>query len=243
MQQIWNYINIYFYCLEQDINTSITHSLNNLTGLTFIFFLISGILTSINPCSISMLPIAISYINVKANSRYEKSQFLLICGNFSSFIMTIILYYVFSSYYNSFRVIIPIMTSLYIVILGLSLLKILDFSVSWFKIRDANLKSYNVTIHSYVTGFIFGLNSSTCSTPILATIVFCILHSRSPVSVILYLICYCIGYIVPLLIFINAAIKYVSVIQMKFVWHYILPIGGCFMLGTGFFSLLNLIFI
>nr|AOM64589.1 cytochrome c biogenesis protein transmembrane region [Riquetophycus sp.] len=250
MQNIWNYINISLYCLEQYINSVITNDIKHFTISTFILLLISGIITSINPCSISILPLAMSYISShnKVNNTYKYRQYSIILGTTSSFIIMLILSCLFNTYYTKLSAIIPIMTSCYMIIIGLNLLSIIDLNFDFLKLRIKNLQfiSYNysdIIIRDYIIGCLIGLNSSSCSTPVLAITMFWILHSQSITLGIIYIICYSLGYIIPMLIVIEFTTKYTNMVNINVIWNYIMPLGGCFILGLGVFSLLNLTFI
>lgn len=235
MKEVLNFIKIHFYYLEQYINKLIIHDLSKTTILIFILIFISGVFSSLNPCSISILPVAISYINndIKIKHNYRKEVF--IAGTISSFILIII----FTSLFQAFILSIPIIYSTFMICLGLSLLEIIQFNFMTFNIKYR----YSYLIKDYITGFIVGLNSSSCSTPILSTIIFWISQSKSTGLGIIYSICYLLGYTLPLLFVIQITINYAALLNFKHLWNYLIPISGSIMLGLGTLSLFHSIFI
>ena len=136
----------------------------------FTIFLVfsAGLLTSLGPCSLSLLPITIAYIGGTEKNKFKLISFsggvvfsLVALGAASGFLGKI--YGQIPSYYTSFVALIAI-------IMGLNLLGILKFQFP----NGPDLKIIEDKIPSLVApftvGITFGLASSPCITPVLATL-------------------------------------------------------------------------
>lgn len=233
MKEVLNFITIHSYYLEQYINKLIIHDLSKTTILIFILLFISGVFSSLNPCSISILPVAISYLNTDVKNHYRKEA--LIAGITSSLIILTL----FTSVFQTFVLNIPIIYSSFMICLGLSLLGIIQLNFMTFNITN----TYSYLMQDYITGLIIGLNSASCSTPILATIIFWISQSKSTALGLIYSMCYILGYMLPLLLIIKVTISYTQLINFKNLWNYFIPISGSIILGLGTLSLFKSVFI
>ena len=211
----------------------IIHDLSKTTILIFILLFISGVFSSLNPCSISILPVAISYLNTDVKNHYRKEA--LIAGITSSLIILTL----FTSVFQTFVLNIPIIYSSFMICLGLSLLGIIQLNFMTFNITN----TYSYLMQDYITGLIIGLNSASCSTPILATIIFWISQSKSTALGLIYSMCYILGYMLPLLLIIKVTISYTQLINFKNLWNYFIPISGSIILGLGTLSLFKSVFI
>lgn len=232
---------IQIYYLQQIIYNFLYSELDHFTPYLFTLLLTGGLLTSINPCFISMLPLSISYISNKKKVNIAKYSFL--AGLMSSLISIVGFSILLNNYYNKLILNIPIFSSLLIIIIGLNLLQILDlnsFTLHRLKINQFNI---NLTTSSFIIGLIFGLNSFSCSTPILATILLWLSNTHHILLGTIYITSYLIGYTIPIITLIKTTISYSNMKVISKTWNYIIPVSGSFILGIGIFSLLEKIFI
>nr|YP_009295570.1 cytochrome c biogenesis protein transmembrane region [Mastocarpus papillatus]AOL58054.1 cytochrome c biogenesis protein transmembrane region [Mastocarpus papillatus] len=224
-------IEIQVYYIQQVIYPFLSSELDNTKIYTFIFLFISGLLTSLNPCFISITPIIISYIND------NQQKYIFIIGLFSSMVSIISLSLVINTY-NRRLLNIPIFTSGLIIIIGLNLLEILNFNL-----LQVSLLNVKTNISNFLIGFIFGLSSFSCSTPVITGILLKIYNNGNIFLEIIYLLCYILGYIMSVIILLETAINYSKIKVISQMWNSIMPISGSFILGMGIFSFLEYIFI
>lgn len=239
MSQTLNFINLQLYYLEQYVNTAIIYNLHNITVFMFILLFISGILTSVNPCMISILPLTASYISYENNNSYKKLFFIL--GIISSFIIILM----FTALLQAININIPNISSIYMIIIGLSLLNVISINFISLNTNSIDTVSMQTIIKDYIIGFIVGINSCSCSTPIAATVTFWISKSSFITLGILYLFCYLLGYITPLLILASQSINYINkkLTNVQNNWLTIIPFSGSAMICAGTLSLLKSVFL
>lgn len=236
MYPLLNDLETLFYFLQQNLSQIISYELNHFKIYIFILLFFSGIFTSINPCLISIIPISILYMIESKN----KSGFIL--GLLSSIISVIILALIVYNYYHKLINNIPILSSLLMIIIGLNLLNILQFQNIYLNTNDLYKTKFYLIFKNYITGFIIGLSSSTCSTPILINILFWISYSNNLLLGITYICFYLTGYIFPLLFLINISISSMKLHIINKMWNYFIPFNGSIILSIGIFSLLNIFF-
>ena len=160
------------------------NGLNNPGPFTIFLVFSAGLLTSLGPCSLSLLPITIAYIGGTEKNKFKLISFsggvvfsLVSLGALSGFLGKI--YGQIPSYYTSFVALIAI-------IMGLNLLGILKFQLP----NGPNLKIIEDKIPSplapFAIGTTFGLASSPCITPVLATLLAWVSQAKSPTIFIIF---------------------------------------------------------
>lgn len=238
MYYILYFFRVKIYFFEQYFNRIAANQLNTFSLYTTLLIFSSGLLSSINPCNLSVFPIAATY-TIKTQINY-KQPFTITIGIVSSFLLTIIIIGLFNASYKPIKLIAPIFLSIYMVVIGLSLLQIIQLNVFHFLKNSSDTYTKYKFFNDYTLGFLLGINTSSCSTPILAVIILWISNSQDITLVILYTIFYIIGYSLPviiLLFLINSYSRYIT--QFKSLWNYITLASGCIILTFGILSFIN----
>nr|QVY58140.1 cytochrome c biogenesis protein transmembrane region [Eucheuma denticulatum] len=242
--QIMNLLEIKSYYLQQEVYRLFFSQLQYTTLSTFTLVFVGGLVTSINPCLISVLPLSLSPIQHQKSKKIRKD--IIIYGLISSLVIMILIIALLNASYYKLKLQIKIFSSLLTIILGLNLLQILEFNIFNVKIAKTKIlgEDTNQLITTWIIGFTIGINSSSCSTPILTTLVIWLSNSKNFLLGILYIICYLTGYAIPVWILINISISNtLSIRQMTKFWNYLIQTSGSILVGMGFFSLLEHIFI
>ena len=142
--------------------------------LTIFLIFIAGLLTSLGPCTLSLLPITIAYMG---GTETERNEFKIIsfCGG-------------------------VILSLIFAIIMGLNLLGIIKFQLP----NSPNLEFIKNNCPSFlaplITGAAFGLASSPCITPVLATLLAFVSQARNPVICIIFLFFFGLGQVTPLIL-------------------------------------------
>ena len=154
------------------------NGLNNPGPFTIFLVFSAGLLTSLGPCSLSLLPVTIAYIGGTEKNKFKLISFsggvvfsLVALGAASGFLGKI--YGQIPSYYTSFVALIAI-------IMGLNLLGILKFQFPNgpdIKIIEDKIPTF---IAPFAIGTTFGLASSPCITPVLATLLAWVSQAKNP---------------------------------------------------------------
>lgn len=142
--------------------------------LLIVLVFIGGIISSLSPCSLGLLPVIIGYVGGNSDSTSKKTiiQVLFFVLGLS---LTLTVLGIISamagaalgSFSKPFWAI--IMASL-IMIMGLSLLEIIEIPVPVIIKKMPQNKSNNLIIYPIILGISFAFATTPCSTPILASI-------------------------------------------------------------------------
>nr|YP_009732223.1 thiol:disulfide interchange protein [Gracilaria spinulosa]QHS70705.1 thiol:disulfide interchange protein [Gracilaria spinulosa] len=237
-----NTINYNIYIIEQSLYNILTSQINNAHPIIFILLVISGLLTSLNPCLLSIVPTSLSYIYTKKLTNSRQTMFIF--GILSSTIFNIIIFQAFHKQYEYLLHTFPILSYITTIIISLNLLSIIEFNNSFSYDNNLyNKLSFIPLLYNYTIGLIIGISSSSCTAPILLMTLFWISSCKSWLLEIIYTTIYLLSYILPVYLIINQNSNNNPINRWPFVWNQITFLSGCTMLGYSIFSLLHVIFI
>jgi cytochrome c-type biogenesis protein len=230
------------YQLEQFANHLVANQLNHLTPVSVAVIFLAGLLTSLTPCMLSMLPITIAYIGgYQAQGRLQgaiqSTWFSL--GLATTLAALGILAASLGKIYGQIGLGLPIVVSLLAIIMGLNLLEIIPLSFPSLGNTDWIEKDFPSGVRSYLLGLTFGLVASPCSTPVLATLLAWVASSQDLVLGGGLLLAYTGGYVAPLIVAgtFTATIKKLLELRQWSTW--INPVSGALLIAFGVFSLLS----
>ncbi len=232
---------ILFYSTQKYLS-NILFSLSNensVYSLVIVFLL--GILTILTPCLISILPLALSYINSDHNYTYNIVSF--ICGLFTSFCLLI----VFTNFLNFSFLLhkLPIISYIILMIVSLNLMDILNFpNISVYVDKYFNNTFViNSRFQSYLMGFIISLSALPCNTSCLILFTFILQNMNSLLYSLLCCGIYFFGCLLPLLLIFKVNFNNIDILMFSYLWKLLFPISGSFLFVFSCFSLLKVIFI
>ena len=171
-------------------------STNSFFVLLVISFL-GGVLSSISPCSLGMLPLIVGYVGGYGDSNKFKTFIQLssfVLG--LAFVLTIIGIIcavtgsVFSALGGAYFVV--FLASL-ILIFGLNLLGLIELNLSPIVKKFPKGNSGSLFIYPFLIGVLFAFAASPCSTPILASIMGFATLTKSIILASLMLMCFSLG--------------------------------------------------
>ncbi len=158
---------------------------------------LGGILASISPCSIGMLPLIVGYIGGYGDS--DKLNTFIQLSSFTfglAFVLTIIGLVcaitgnVFVSIGGSYWI---LFLGSFILIMGLNLLGLIDLNLSPIVKRIPKGNNTSLFIYPFIVGILFAFAASPCSTPILAGIMGFAALSKNLLFAGLMLLCFSLG--------------------------------------------------
>lgn len=230
------------YHLEQFANALVSSQLSHLSLLSLGVIFLAGLLTSLTPCMLSMLPITVAYIGTYHDK--GRLQSLIQSVWFSVGLATTlaglgILAASVGRVYGQIGIGLPIFVSLIAILMGLNLLEVISLPLPSLGSTDWIKKDFPAGLRSYLLGLTFGLIASPCSTPVLATLLAWVASSQDLVLGAGLLLSYTAGYVVPLIIAgtFTASIK--RLLEMRRWSGWINPVSGVLLLCFGVFSLLS----
>lgn len=229
------------YEIAQFANTLVKTQLTHLSWVSVGVIFGAGLLTSLTPCMLSMLPITIGYIGgYEAQNRWQaavqSTWFAL--GLATTLAGLGILASLVGQVYGQIGIGLPIIVSIIAILMGLNLLEALPLPMPAFDTLEWIPQNIPTGVKSYFLGLTFGLVASPCSTPVLATLLAWVSTTGDLVLGGVFLLSYAAGYVAPLIIAgtFTATIK--SILSLRQWSSWITPASGALLVGFGVFSLL-----
>ena len=230
------------YLLERFADHIVSTQLDHLSLVSIGVIFLAGLVTSLTPCMLSMLPITVGYIGgYQSEGRFQaaaqSSWFAL--GLATTLAILGIVATTIGKVYGQIGVGLPIIVSLVAIAMGLNLLEILPLRFPSLGATDWIKEDLPRGLRSYLIGLTFGLIASPCSTPVLATLLTWVATTQNLVLGGGLLVVYAIGYVLPLVIAgtFTATIK--KILQLRRWSSWINPVSGALLLSFGIFSLLS----
>ncbi|MDX2244498.1 MAG: cytochrome c biogenesis protein CcdA [Leptolyngbyaceae cyanobacterium bins.302] len=236
-----NTLQTQLYQLAQFSNELVASQLSHLTLVSLGVIFLAGLLTSLTPCMLSMLPITIGYIGgydetkTRLQAATQSTWFAL--GLATTLAGLGILAAVVGQIYGQVGWGLPIIVSVIAILMGLNLLEALPLRLPAWGGMDWISQELPEGVRSYLIGLTFGLVASPCSTPVLATLLAWISSTQDPILGAALLLAYTIGYVAPLILAgtFTASIKKLLEVRRWSGW--ITPASGVMLIGFGMFSL------
>jgi len=213
------------------------NGLDNPGPFTIFLVFSAGLLTSLGPCSLSLLPITIAYIGGTEKNKFKLISFsgvvvfsLVVLGAASGFLGRI--YGQIPSFYAS-------IVALIAIIMGLNLLGFLKFQFPNgpdIKIIEDKIPSF---LAPFAIGSAFGLASSPCITPVLATLLAWVSQAKNPTISIIFLFFFGVGQVIPLIIAGATAENLKKFLELRKFSQIIPTLSGIFLISLGLLNLFS----
>jgi cytochrome c-type biogenesis protein len=228
------------YEFSQYANQLVSQQLTSISWVSLGVIWLAGLLTSLTPCTLSMLPIMVGYMGgYETKGRWQAiaqaSWFAL--GLATTLAALGLLAGLVGRVYGQVGVGLPIIVSVLAILMGLNLLEALPLPLPNFGNVDVLNQGFPLALKSYLLGLTFGLVASPCSTPVLATLLAWISTTGDPLLGAALLLAYTVGYVTPLVIAgtFTATLKRLLALRRWSGW--ITPASGILLVGFGVFSL------
>lgn len=204
-------------------------------GLVFV----GGALTSLGPCSLSLLPVTLAYLaGFEAKQTPWQRSVLFCSGIVSALVVLGTLSGLVGRIYGQVPDVVPTLVALLAVVMGLNLLGLIRIPLP--SGPDPMLWTQKVPapLAPVAAGLAFGLAASPCTTPVLAVLLGWIATSGQPLVGILLLTSFGIGQVLPLLIAGSAAASVPKLLALRPIGRWVPPISGVVLICTGMLTLL-----
>jgi cytochrome c-type biogenesis protein len=230
------------YQLERLADRLVSMQLTHLSAVSLGVIFLAGLLTSLTPCMLSMLPITIGYIGgYEAKGRWQATiQSTWFSLGLATTLATLgIVAASLGKVYGQLGVGLPIFVSAIAILMGLNLLEVLPLRFPSLGATDWITDEFPAGLRSYLLGLTFGLIASPCSTPVLATLLAWVASTQDLVLGGGLLLAYTAGYVTPLIVAgtFTASIKKLLEVRRWSGWINIT--SGVLLIGFGVFSLLS----
>ncbi len=217
----------------------LSHGLSHLSPLTLVLVSAAGLLTSLGPCSLSLLPVTLAYLAGFDSQQPPWQRSMAFCaGIVGALVLLGSLSGLIGRIYGQVPGIVPTFVALLAVLMGLNLLGLIKLPLPTGP--DPNLWRQRVPapLAPIAAGLAFGLAASPCTTPVLAVLLGWIAQSGQPLAGIVLLTCFGLGQVLPLLLAGGAAASVPKLLALRPIGRWIPPMSGAVLLTTGVLSLL-----
>ena len=222
---------------EQIIN----NGLANPTPLTLFIVFTGGLLTSLGPCSLSLLPITVAYLaGFKSKQKPLQKTFSFCSGIVISLVVLGSLSGFLGKIYGQLPGFFSIFISLLAIIMGLNLLGILKISLPSGPDPEAWTNQVPSAFAPISAGLAFGLASSPCTTPVLAVLLAWVGKQGNPMSGTIFLASFAMGQIIPLFVAGTFAASIPKLLSLRPIGKWVPPISGVILFSIGLLSLLSI---
>lgn len=219
------------------------HSLAHPGPLTLALVFGGGLLTSLGPCSLSLLPVTLAYLaGFGGDERPTLPPWQRSAGFAGGIVASLVLLGVGSGLmgrlYGRLPEQIPLLVAVVAVVMGLNLLGLLRMPLPAGPDPDRWRRWVPLPFAPLAAGLAFGLAATPCTTPVLAVLLAWLAQNGDPLVGLLLLSCFGAGQVLPLLLAGTVAASLPTLLRLRRVGQWIPPISGAVLLTTGGLTLL-----
>lgn len=157
--------------------TTLTHGMAGSGHFSLIMLVVSflgGLLASVSPCSLAMLPIIVGYVGGYSNESPAKIFLQMLFFVFGSSLVFAVIGVACAVTGKVFVAVAPmyfiLLLASLLMVMGLNILGVLDFTLPVIVKSIPQGTGKNVILYPILVGAVFALAGTPCSTPILASI-------------------------------------------------------------------------
>ena len=225
-------------------------SLGHPTPLTLALVFAGGLLTSLGPCSLSLLPVTLAYLAGFGTPKTHGSPGMAPTGalpwqrsmSFSAGIVASLVLLGFASsllgrLYGQIPEGVSLVVAVVAVVMGLHLLGLVPLQLPAGPDPERWRQRVPAPLAPLTAGLAFGLAATPCTTPVLAVLLAWMAQNGKPLVGMLLLTSFGAGQVLPLLLAGTLAASLPSLMQLRLLGRWIPPISGVVLLTTGALTL------
>ncbi len=239
---MWESLQNQLYLLQQWANTLVVEQLSQLTPLSLVIIFLAGLMTSLTPCLLSLLPLTIAYIGGTSDGDRLQSfkQSLWFALGLAITLASLGLgAAALGKIYGQIGLGLPILVSVVAILMGLNLLELLPIKFPSLGATAWISNDFPPALKALLAGLTFGLIASPCSTPVLASLLAWVASRQDLLLGSGLLLAYTAGYVLPLILvgIFTGSLK--RLLQLRQWSGWLPPLSGAVLLSFGVITLLS----
>jgi len=208
--------------------------------LTLALVFAGGLLTSLGPCSLGLLPVTLAYLaGFEGGGHRPWLRSLSFCsGIVASLVLLGLASGSLGRIYGQVPGLVPTLVALLAVLMGLNLLGLLPLRLPSGPDPEQWRRRVPAAAAPLAAGLAFGLAASPCTTPVLAVLLAWIAQAGTPLTGAVLLTAFAAGQVMPLLLAGTAAAWVPRLLALRAIGQWVPPISGAVLLVSGALTLL-----
>ena len=199
-----------------------------------------GALTSLGPCSLSLLPVTLAYLAGFEGRQPPWQRSLLFCsGIVSALVILGSLSGLLGRIYGQVPDALSTVVAVLALVMGLNLLGLVRLPLPAGPDPQHWSQHVPAPLAPIAAGLAFGLAASPCTTPVLAVLLGWIATSGSPLIGVVLLTSFGFGQVMPLLLAGSAAASVPGLLALRPIGRWVPPISGMVLIATGALTLFS----
>jgi cytochrome c-type biogenesis protein len=230
--------------LARNSESLLQHSLSNPGPTTLAVVFVGGLLTSLGPCSLSLLPVTLAYLAGFGSDRQHRPDHnpwlrsLSFAGGIvASLVLLGLVSGLLGRIYGQIPGLIPTVVAMLALLMGLNLLGLLRLPLPAGPDPERWRRQVPAPLAPLAAGLAFGLAATPCTTPVLAVLLGWMAQAGKPLIGMLLLTSFGAGQVVPLLLAGTAAASLPGLLSLRRVGQWVPPISGVVLVTTGVLTL------
>ena len=225
--------------LAQRSEALLSSALANPGPLTLVLVFGGGALTSLGPCSLSLLPVTLAYLAGFDDGKSALGRSLAFCsGIVGALVLLGSVSGLLGRIYGQVPALVPSLVAILAVLMGLNLLGVLRIPLPAGPDPNSWRSKVPAPLAPVAAGLAFGLAASPCTTPVLAVLLGWIAQSGRPLVGVALLSSFGIGQVLPLLLAGTFAAAVPKLLALRPIGRWVPPISGVVLVTTGLLTLL-----
>ena len=220
------------------VNETVPRLLSHLTLVSYPLAFAGGILTSLMPCNLSMIPVIIGYVGGQHEMSRRKAcwlSFVFTIGTSLTFVALGVIAGKIGGFFGTRSAVMKYVAAGVCVFIGLHLLKAIQLNFDFITRLQPKRVSHTGTIGSFLLGLVIGVTGSQCVIPILAPLLVFVTVKGSVVYGAVLLFLFALGRGVPVVLAgtYTGALRALPVMERWTPWFE--RAAGVLIIGVGLF--------
>ena len=194
----------------------------------------AGLLTSLGPCSLSLLPVTLAYLaGFDGQQRPWQRSLSFVAGIIVSLVGLGLSSALLGRIYGQVPGLVPVLVAVLAVVMGLQLLGVVRLRLPTGPDPQRWRDAVPAPLAPMAAGLAFGLAATPCTTPVLAVLLGWMAQAGKPLISVLLLASFGAGQVMPLLLAGTAAASLPALLKLRAAGRWVPPISGVLLLATG----------